>query len=109
MFNNITLHSLLSRILPKRKATYNKGLFHPNRDWKIILTSSLFFIIAVSIFNVIFFWETKRIKDPVSAGLIRTETIDRGTVRSIITTFESRRVLFEERKTSRPSLPDPTL
>jgi hypothetical protein len=110
MFNNLTIKSLLGRITPKKKAKYNKGLFHPGRDWRIILVSFILFVVSVSTFNVFFFWETKKVKEKESTDSTGTQTIDRTTLRSIITVFEEKRVFFEERKAVRPpALPDPTI
>ncbi|MEK7070358.1 MAG: hypothetical protein AAB966_00970 [Patescibacteria group bacterium] len=111
MPKNFTFKKITGRFFGKEIGTSVTKEINPQRDWNIILTFFIFGVLAVSAFNSYMYW---RISSGsffvvISKKELLIETIDRFELKKVIDRYDAKSQLFQETKSKKPEVIDPSL
>ncbi|MBM2817594.1 MAG: hypothetical protein HW401_184 [Parcubacteria group bacterium] len=111
MPKNFTFKKIIGGFFGRRMRMSGAKEINSQRDWNIILISLAFIVLAVIVFNSYMYW---RISSGsfiviISGKELPIETIDRSEIKKIIDRYEAKSQLFQETKSKRPEVIDPSL
>ena len=105
----INIKKILNTLSRKRPYHYEHSILTPRKDWAVIFSAFIFFVIAITAFNSYIFYRIDKGEGfLIDLPFMKVETINKTTLQNIIDVFDTRAEKLSNLKSDKPLNPDPT-